>query len=153
MNRLLFTFLCALSACAHTSPSVEGEVRSRIEERLHAFTAANLAADLDGMVGPFRDDAMMLRPTEVWKGKAAIRAGYARGLTQSRVVALQLTTESVRVSGSLAYELGTIRGEREQRDGTRVPTSGHYLTVWRRGDDGGWLIEADSIHFDPPPKP
>jgi uncharacterized protein (TIGR02246 family) len=144
--------VCLFTACAHTTTS-ETEVRARIEERLRVFTDANLAADLDGMVSPFRDDAVMLRPTGTWEGKAAIRAGYERILTQSRVVALQVHTEVVRVSGDRAYELGTIRGEREDASGTRTPTSGRYLTVWRREPDGRWLIEIDSLHFDAPPKP
>ena len=65
---------------------------------------------------------------------------------------LSFKTEDLRVTGDLAQEVGVLSGENERPDGGHVLYTGRYLTLWHRGPDGRWRVQADASFPEPPPK-
>jgi ketosteroid isomerase-like protein len=54
---------------------------------------------------------------------------------------LTFTSLRVETSGDMAYDSGTFQETLVFREsGKRLKSTGSYLTVYRRGKDGAWLI-------------
>jgi ketosteroid isomerase-like protein len=56
--------------------------------------------------------------------------------------------EGAEVSGRLGYTWGTYRSRLDLKDGTTAIEPGKWLTVWRKQDDGRWLIVVDTYNTD-----
>jgi ketosteroid isomerase-like protein len=73
-------------------------------------------------------------------GRAALRQLF-QTITATFDSDLKFTSLRVESSGDLTYDSGTYRETLHTRaTGRRQETSGSYLTVYRRGKDGVWLI-------------
>jgi ketosteroid isomerase-like protein len=53
-------------------------------------------------------------------------------------------------SGDLGYTWGEFTSTVRDSEGPETVSTGSYVTVWRRGDDGRWLAVLD---IGPPPEP
>ena len=103
--------------------------------------AAAQRKDLDGVVAMYTDDAVyfVAGAPEV-RGRAAIRAMEAAGLSSADVVAAEHTTEALRVHGDVAHEIGMVRGPVSVQGAELRVMTFHYLAWWARGADGAWRV-------------
>jgi uncharacterized protein (TIGR02246 family) len=126
----------------HPDPvTVIASARNAIDAANSGWLPAMERGDAAAVASAYADDGVLITSKgAAIRGPASIAALYRAELTQmGRVVGGGLVQEGMGVSGGMIYEWG--RGWLAfQRDGKRRVTSGPYLTVWRRGADGGWQI-------------
>jgi uncharacterized protein (TIGR02246 family) len=99
------------------------------------------AKSVDAIVTLYTEDGVFLNPTgQRLTGRAAI-GGLMTKVTQTFDSAIELTSLATERSGALAYDSGTFKETLIDRSsGNAIRTSGSYLQVLRRGDDGHWRI-------------
>lgn len=97
----------------------------------------------------FADDAVSLS-----NGKAPILGAIA--ITRSATWSpkeYQLTwtpTDALMgPSGDMGYTWGHFEGSSKDANGNPVKTSGRYITVWRKGQDGTWKVVLDAGANEP----
>jgi len=148
------TMLCAiatLAACkAAPSPLTDAD-RGAAMHSDSAYSTAIAAGDMAGMTGRYAPDAMLLPPSmQMFKGAQQIDAFY-KGMTSAKV-SLQLTQETADGSGDFMYTTG--RYHYQQLPAPTGPSEdGKYLEVWRRGQDGKWMVVAQTWNANTPPAP
>jgi len=96
---------------------------------------------VDASVAEYAPDAEFLQPNgQRVKGTAALRQLFET-ITKTMDSDLTFTTLRVETSGDLTYDSGTYHETLVFRpSGKRQESTGSYLTVYRRGKDGAWLI-------------
>jgi len=96
---------------------------------------------VDASIAEYAADAEFLQPGgQRVKGSDALRKLF-ENITKTFDSDLTFTPERVETSGDLTYDSGTYRETLVTRaTGTRMESRGSYLTVYRRGKDGAWLI-------------
>jgi ketosteroid isomerase-like protein len=110
--------------------------------RLREDWARNLHEKrVDASLAEYATDGEFLQPDgEQVKGTAALRHLFET-ITKTFDSNLKFTSSRVEASGDLAYDSGTYRETLVTRaSGKRQEMRGSYLTVYRRGNDGAWLI-------------
>ena len=108
------------------------------------------AADLEGVVAVYAEDAVYLPPHQVAvHGRDAIRE-YLKTPLSHGVSDLAFEVTYIKQQGLIAWDLGTYRMTIPQNDGTKKEDHGKYLTVWRRVGKS-WRIAADAWSSDLPP--
>jgi ketosteroid isomerase-like protein len=110
--------------------------------RLREGWALNLREKhVDASMALYAADAEFLQPDgQRVKGTDALRKLF-ENITKTFNSDLTFTPERVETSGDLTYDTGTYRETLVTRaTGTRMESRGSYLTVYRRGKGGVWLI-------------
>ena len=138
IRRLLvaLTLTTLLAACGSRTHDAERAALIRTDA---AFAQASAARGLAGWLAFFAGDATIFPPDgTIVSGLDAIRAHYrATGFTPAGL-AWQPRGAEVAEDGDLGYTFGTWT-----LSAGNVVRTGTYLTVWRRGGDGGWKVVAD----------
>ncbi len=103
-----------------------------------------LAADLDGLMELYTDDArVMLHGKPAMVGKPAIRNFFAASLGQAKV-SFEIDVEKAEIYGDVAYLISKYWMSVDAEDGTPAFTdAGRSLLIYQRGVDGDWKIHAD----------
>jgi ketosteroid isomerase-like protein len=52
-------------------------------------------------------------------------------------------------SGDMGYTWGHFEGHSKDANGNPVVTTGRYMTIWRKGADGGWKVVLDAGANEP----
>lgn len=110
--------------------------------RLREEWALNLREKhVDASMALYAADAEFLQPDgQRVKGTDALRKLF-ENITKTFNSDLTFTPQRVETSGDLTYDSGTYRETLVTRaTGTRMESRGSYLTVYRRGKGGVWLI-------------
>ena len=110
--------------------------------RLRTEWARNLHEKrVEASVAEYAADGEFLQPNgERVKGTEALRQLFD-SITKTFDSDLTFETARVETSGDLTYDSGTYRETLVRRaTGSRQGMRGSYLTVYRRGKDGAWLI-------------
>lgn len=124
-----------------------------IEQTGAEFSRRYMQGDARGMAEMYTEDGAILPPGRpIIKGRAAI-AEYWTLAPGVRVVEHRTSPDSIVVRGDIAYDYGTYvaRTERNGQSGNAV--HGKYVIVWRRQDDGRWLMHLDIWNASPAPSP
>lgn len=156
MNRS--TFLAATAGIiASTSLALparadDDAVRSAISATLLKYDDALKRGDASVASSIFASDATIIAPGIVVVGHEAIVAYYVKRLATRKYIDGSVTTTSVAVAGDMASELGTFTFIVDIEGQPRTTVTGRYLTTWRKQKDRSWLISADAVIPDPPPK-
>jgi ketosteroid isomerase-like protein len=130
------------------------------EQALQALTqadselsAAVAGRDLERIVAFYAEDAVLLPTAKpLVTGKAAIRAEWEHILAIPDLEnAASRSGADVAASGDLGYTWGTYLAKMLGEDGKPVAEPGKWVTVWKRGDDGRWLVAVETYNTDVPP--
>ena len=152
--RALSGIVIGLGLAACTQPvTKQNDAVAQVRAADAAITQSVAAKDLDRILAHYADDAVMLPTAEpLIDGKTAIREEWQHILAIP-AFSNQTTMRDAKVSGdgSLAYTYGTYRARMMGEDGKPVEEPGKYVTIWRRGADGKWLIVVDTYNTDIPP--
>jgi ketosteroid isomerase-like protein len=104
------------------------------------------AKALEGAVGPYSHDAMVMNPgAPVLKGSDAIRAGLTDAFTDANFK-LSFAPDKVVVSdsGDMAYSVGKYdQTVTDPKTHAAVHSTGSYVTVYKRASNGAWKAAAD----------
>ena len=144
-NRILASVLLVAGfVCA--SPAIAADAIS------DAWVKAVTAADLDGVMKLYADDAVAWFPDEPeHKGAVAIRASYKNLFDNYKVDAATLTNRHSEGDGKHQTHWGNFSMSVTQKsDGKSMTWTGRYtdVTELRKGH---WVYIADHASGDPPP--
>lgn len=135
--------LFVIAACAPARHADDTDrVRSAIRGAWRDHLAAVKRKDLAGVARLYAEDVVFIVPGEPEvRGRKAIDEMEAQGLASAEILDVTHTTESLRVYGDIAYEIGTVAGPvRPYLQPAKVVTF-HYMARWKRQPDGGWRIQ------------
>jgi ketosteroid isomerase-like protein len=109
----------------------------------------------DGFVAMLADDAVYLHPgADVMRGRDAIRAFLAaQPSTAGTVLRWNPLRAGVSRDGQAGYTQGVTVVTAPGADGTPVTRFGRYITFWRRGADGKWMVAASMQARQPSREP
>jgi len=138
--------LCVAPAAAQ-QPSLAHDSIA-IAEASRAFSRAYVEGDTATIASLYTQDALLLPPDRDVRGRsAAARLFWAP--EGRRPAEHSMRSESLRIHGEVATDVGHWHATRSEEAGGGT-SSGRYLVVWRRGDDGRWRIQYDMWHRPPP---
>jgi len=144
-----------------TEPMADtGAVTDAIKADEKAWNEQFKAKDLEKLVGHYASDA-----TAVFPGAAAVtgdgvRKAYEAALKDPNFT-VSFASDKIDASGDLAYSRGHFTEKHSDATTNKpVSTSGSYITVYKKQDDGSWKavedfpsLDPDSIKPVPPEKP
>lgn len=92
----------------------------------------------------FADDGVSLANGQVpVRGREAI-AKQATWLAKDYQLTWIPTDAMMGPTGDMGYTWGHYEGRSHDRDGNAKVTSGRYLTIWRKEQDGSWKVVVDT---------
>lgn len=119
-------------------------IQDAFDRSVEAFKRGEFAAIVDELFAP---DAVYVKPGATLVGRKAITEHFSQAL--ATMTDGWIRSESVTVSGDVAYEFGVNSITLATDGGAPTTVRGRYLTVWRRQDDGSWVVVADAPMRDP----
>ncbi len=147
-------FLVVVLALFGLSPAVpQFDIRSACESAAvlsadAGWAKAAAAKDLDGLMSFYDTNATQWPPTgAAIVGKEALRQLFDHVFADPDY-ALSWSADKVSIAKScdLAYTLGRWEIKSRNREGQLTTTRGTYLAVWRRSNDGRWLVLEDMFN-------
>lgn len=124
---------------------VREEARAAILAASAAFSRAYVYGDMETLAGLYTEDAVLLPPGRVVRGREAI-ADYFAPSPGRRNLSHSMRPDDLRIHGDTAVDSGTWTNVWQVDGGEPRRAEERYLVVWRRGDDGRWRIEYDMWH-------
>jgi ketosteroid isomerase-like protein len=114
------------------------------------------ARDVEARGGAAFRDWFALDGVTLNNGKAAVigfRSITAQATWDPRLYQLTWTTEGAQMgpSNDMGFTWGRYTGRSRDPQGKPVETSGRYITVWRKIEDGKWKVALDASANDAPP--
>ena len=161
----LLAVTCALVAPVlmngcKSSPVISAQERADIEQQIRQtdqqWAKASAAHSLDGWVGYYASDAVVLPPNaKSMDDPASIRAFISTLLALPN---LQLSWRDTKVvvadAGDMAYLYGTYALHANDPSGAPISDTGKIAEIWRKQPDGAWRCVLDTWSSDlPAPAP
>ena len=148
----------ALSACQQSAgtggsgdPAAAKKAIAAIEKKWSDQFQAK-PADLEALLGYYADDAFFIAPgVKGANGSTEIRQAYATGLADPNF-SISFAPDKIDVasSGDLAYARGHFTEKfTDPKTQQAMTTSGWFVTVFRKQQDGSWKAEEDFAAADP----
>lgn len=122
-------------------------VAGQVMDADRAFAAATAARGLDGWMSYFAPEAVALeRMANPARGAAAIRARDSATFANPAMRLTWAPTDAgAFAGGGTGWTVGRYEIRRRAADGTEsIAATGRYITLWRRGSDGRWLVTLDT---------
>ena len=120
-----------------------------IQAASKAWSDADLAKDLPKCLSFYADDAERMVPGSfVISGKEDLRRAWEKHLAANK--SFSWTTAKIEVAGSsdVAYETGVYQSKTVNEKKQPVTTTGKYVFVWKKQDDGKWKVVEDISNPD-----
>ncbi|MDE1162734.1 MAG: DUF4440 domain-containing protein [Acidobacteriaceae bacterium] len=140
-----------LAGCNYTGMAdtrVKDEQTIRILDGKWSIAAGE--HNLDGVVAPYADDAVLLPANAfVANTPSAIRASWQGTFQTLTAISWEITTIKIARSGDLAYLTGKWSA---MPKGSSSQITGKMLEVWGKQTDGTWKCIADTYNDDAPAK-
>ncbi|MCC6389947.1 MAG: DUF4440 domain-containing protein [Bryobacterales bacterium] len=139
---------CGPSPAPDTRAAAEAAIRE-LDDQWSATAAKN---DLDGTIGYYAGDAVLLAPNApIAKDLKGIRESWAGLLGPRTAVSWKATKVEVARSGELGYLYGTYQLKIDDpKGGPPVQDTGKILEVWKKQADGKWKCIVDTYNSDIP---
>lgn len=154
MKRILYFVLVLtliLSACG---PS-EADEKAKIQGTMDEYSAAVLEGNLERWISVWQEDAVRMpanQPQAV--GVEQIKASVAPGFEMFDTDKFNINMEEIQVLGDEAYARGVYSYAMTPKGGgERIESSGKFLTLFKKQEDGSWKISVDSFSENAPPAP
>jgi ketosteroid isomerase-like protein len=147
MLRLGLAFLCSTLLLALPVRAADlAAQRTALLDADRAFEQATQSHGLEGWVGAFAEDGIMVPPSGPLPagGAKPIREVMAPAFAQKGYT-LHWTPERADVaqSGDLGFTIGTYEQHIPGKDGKVTVLTGRYVTIWRKQADGSWKVLVD----------
>jgi uncharacterized protein (TIGR02246 family) len=130
----------------NASAAAPGAAADAVKQAEQAMLAAWKAKDAAKVAAGYGDDAVVAVPgMPAAKGRDSIARDIAADL-KDPAFSIDFTNDATEVaaSGELAYTRGTFRvGFTDPATKRPTTQTGNYVTVFRKGSDGGWKAVAD----------
>ena len=100
------------------------------------------------MAALYTEDAALFPPgTGRVDGKPQVEA-FWKAHMDSGLGDVELTTVELVEAGEVATEVGIVKATVPSDDGGRVPVTGKFMVLWRKGADGTWRLHRDIWNLD-----
>jgi ketosteroid isomerase-like protein len=137
-----------MSKVLELSGNPSEELTSTIRDGIKAFIGFFQASQFDRMAHFYSPDTTIMLPHHgVIRGADKLPALF-RELKDAGLRDWQIEANRIEQFGDIALEYGSYGSLIRRADGTDAAASGKYLVVWRRQDNGQWLIHADIANSD-----
>lgn len=138
-----------LSACSPQAQDTEAIALASIEEFNRQYLEAINTGDIDALAALTTEDHMMISSGGTpLSGKQAL-VDAMTGAFERLTFSESWKPEETVISGDLAYQRGTfIVIATPKSGGAESATVGNFLRIYRRQDDGRWLMVRDSFNSD-----
>jgi len=145
---LMLAVSCATSPAPADRATEEAAIRA-IDEQWSATAAKN---DLDGTVGFYSDDAVVLPANApIATDKKSIRDAWAGLLAPTVKLSWKVSKVEVAKSGDLGYLYGTYAlSMPDPKGGPAVEDKGKMVEIWKKQSDGKWKCIVDTFNSDIP---
>ena len=143
-----FCLLLAVIACAPAG--TEEDARQSLMEADRAFSGTVM--DADAFLAYLASEVHFLPPDQPrLQGPDAFRESLEQ-ILQLPGAKLTWGPDLAEVSegGDLGYTIGSFQLTMDGPDGAPVTRVGKYVTLWKRGEGGGWKVVGDTFNFDAP---
>jgi ketosteroid isomerase-like protein len=144
--------MVAVSGCAK---KVDLEAaRAALRQADTDWAATLTAKDLEGFLGYFAPDAVVLAPhLPQMNGSGAIREWATTSFNfPGFAVTWSVTSAEVAEAGDIGYTLGNFTFEVDF-GGSPLKDSGKYATIWKKQPDGSWKVAVDAFNSELPMTP
>lgn len=142
----------AASGCQKKEAAADpAAVQAKIKADEQKWNQQFKAKDLEAVIGHYADDAHFVADGVVADGATTIRKAFSTAMADA-YFGLTFASDKVDVSdsGDLAYSRGHFTEKHEDQKTTQiVTTSGSYVTVYRKQQDGSWKAVEDFSASDP----
>ncbi len=129
--------------CQARATDVE-KARSALLEADIAFAEATAERGADGWVSYFAEEGVMFRPGGAVVGRDSIRAMVTAWFANDAfALTWEPTHADVSRGGDLGFTYGRYRSMGKDREGNEVAGTGSYVTIWRKQEDGKWMVALD----------
>lgn len=145
MNKIIYTFLLALSVSYSIAQNVEdGNVEiQKIKESIEAFSEYYTSGNYSALANCYCKEGIILPPgADIIKGREAIKKRWILPEGVS-VPYHKITPIEISIKDDWAYDIGYYEGTTIKKNGDRVNFKGKYVIVWKK-EDGLWKIYADA---------
>jgi uncharacterized protein (TIGR02246 family) len=148
-----------LIAPSTDQPSTEGLFTGSLQNDLRGvdscrkeYMSAWLAADANHLANVYTSDAIVLYPNQPKiVGRAAILRYFKDFFKQYRQDLFELTSEEVKIVGTLAFDRGRYTWRAVPRaGGDPIKDNGKYLVILQRQENGSWRVARDMDNSDRP---
>jgi len=151
---ILVASVLALSGCVASMPTDNRAADTQALKDTELAQAKDIASkDLEKWVQHYSEDAAVMVPNApAIVGRDNIRAGL-KPMIEDPNFALTFSATKAEVSrgGDLGYTRGTYTmTQTDPKTHHPFTEKGKYLTVFRKGGDGKWLIVEDMVSSDMP---
>ena len=145
----------ALAGCnAAAEPVDKAAIERQLRKNEQQWNRAYAQRDAAALAGMYAEDAALANPgANMAKGAAAIRKETEAYTKDPNLkVVFQASRIQVADSGDLAYTRGNYQLTMTDPK-TKQPhnSTGYYLTVWQKQDDGSWKAVEDFVTPGAPP--
>lgn len=142
-----------VAACGSSGPDALAPATTSsatdLDDVYEAFARGYAELDADLVAGLYTKDAVYLPPSsEIRRGRAQIRDGFARMFDRARArgerLAIEFDRSDRRISGDLAFEVGIFTLTRRSSGKPDRISRGKFTVVLFRGADGAWRFHVDA---------
>lgn len=142
----------AMLAAIGCTQSVDLEVeRQGLMEADRAFARATASRGVEGWTSFFAEDGVMFRAGHPVTGHSVIRQLMAALDDSTFQLNWEPNDAYLSAAADLGYTVGRYEARRTAADGSVSASTGSYVTIWRRADDGSWEVVLDIGNPDEPP--
>lgn len=142
------TFL-PVAAFSLLSGAALAEGHDQIRAAQDAWEASFNTGSAEAAASNYTETAKLMPPgRDLYDGREAVKAFWGAVL-DAGVHSLELDVIEVEVLGDTAIEVGTWAAIRVDENGADVPIHGNSLVIWKRGEDGTWLMSHDIYNYNP----
>jgi uncharacterized protein (TIGR02246 family) len=145
MRRLALLIGCLALIAGCGGPGTPDELRAEVLDADREFSRAVAMNDLEKFSSFIAEDAVFYGMGEVAEGREQIVEQWEPLLDADRLTELSWVPEHAEVaaSGDLAVTRGHYRITGHVAEEESGDVKGYYVTVWRRADDGSWIVVCD----------
>lgn len=143
-----FAFLAVLAFYACAPMAVRADTLSHIRQQITAannrFGPAVMRHDAGAIASDYLPDGVLVpRKGPPIRGRDAIKRYYAQRVgAMSRFTAIVCATRRIAFDGTAVLEEGSCTLTPPKNSKAR-PTSGSFLTIWKKDSDGRWRIAVN----------
>jgi len=113
--------------------------KAEIEARTQAY-AASLLAGPAVTAAFYTEDGELVSGTNGYRGPKGVREFLEPIWSKADLADPKMVAQSIEIFGDVAYEWGTYSQRAALKGQPLKEYSGRFVTQWRRGPDGRWLV-------------
>lgn len=143
--KILISIVCVMLPSLASAGNTGTELFETIKAKKQLWAKLYNAGDAAGITAMYTSDATLIAPNYgPVKGHQEIQAGLEEELALGDGVMGLETLEVSRLADDAAYEIGYYTLTIDVEAGDPIVDEGHYVIVWKLGEDKVWRLHVDT---------